>query len=414
MIRHGALVFMAAMFVNVLNFAFHFLVIRRLGVVDYGSLSSLVTSLAIFGVPASIVTLIVVRYVAEFRAVGDLGKVRTLSTRLMLGGAIIGLAVVGTTAIAGGAIAVYLQIPQKLAVTIAGITLALALIVPSVRGVLQGMEDFRRYALSTAVEAVAKVGLGIWFVHLGWGLTGAVGGYALGTFFGLVYTVCAVRVHFGPVADSLHLDFRRLFQTSGAIAATQLSLTVLGFVDVPLVKHFFQPHAAGIYSGAALVGRILLFVVGFVPTIVLPKATACAMRGESPRSILVQAFLLTIGVSALGLVIALLFPALVMRILGGADFRAAAGFIFQYGIAMTLLAATTIAATYKIGLHRFDYVPVLVAATLAEIIAINLFHHSLAQVIDILIACNGVAFLGTIMRITAPLSSAAAVAPEAA
>ena len=87
-------------------------------------------------------------------------------------------------------------------------------------------------------------------------------------------TLIAVRLTF-PIGEStLFLDMRRLWQSSQGIAATQTCLTFLGFSDIVVAKHFFAPVEAGIYSAIALTGKVLLFLVGFVPLLVLPRAVS--------------------------------------------------------------------------------------------------------------------------------------------
>ena len=83
-VRHGALVFASTIVVNGLNYVYHFVMSRRLGVVDYGALASILAGLVIASVPATILTMVVVKYAAEFKAVGDRKRLRALGDRVVL------------------------------------------------------------------------------------------------------------------------------------------------------------------------------------------------------------------------------------------------------------------------------------------------------------------------------------------
>ena len=79
LIRHGALVLVSQTAVNVLSFVFQALVSRRIGVEAYGSLNALLAGFTVLTVPTLVLTTIVVKYAAEFRAVGDVARLRALT-----------------------------------------------------------------------------------------------------------------------------------------------------------------------------------------------------------------------------------------------------------------------------------------------------------------------------------------------
>jgi O-antigen/teichoic acid export membrane protein len=160
---------------------------------------------------------------------------------------------------------------------------------------------------------------------------------------------------------------------------------------VTLVKHFFSVTDAGIYSAASFCGKILFFVVGFVPLMILPKAAQHAAAGKPAKGILVQGVALTAGLAGLGLAVFYLVPETIIRMSYGAAFVSAAPFLFEYGIAMSLLGITNVVVTYKIGLHRYGFVGPLLAVAILEPLAIVLFHRTLGGVILILLAVNAAA-----------------------
>lgn len=405
-VRHGLIVFASSTLVNLFNYVFHFFMSRRLGVVDYGGLASIFAGLVIVSVPSAILTMVVVRYAAEFKAVSDYARLRRLGDRVMALTALAGVGAFGLCALASGPIARYLNIADQRAVTVAGIVLAGSIVLPGVRGVIQGAQDFRRLAVSTGLEACSKLIFGIAFVFAGLGLVGAILGYAVGALVSLGYTIQVVRGYAPPSATRLRVDLRRLAVTTRGVALSTFALTSMSFVDVLLVKHFFSPEQAGLYGAISLVGKVLLFVVGFVPTVVLPKATARAASGQSALPILLQALIATVALSAVGLAIIGLVPQLVIRAMAGTAYLGAAPYILQYGFAMTLLAATGLVAAYKIGLGRFDFVPTLIAAAIGEIVAIQFLHARLEQVIWVLLTGHALALATSLYGITRPVEIA--------
>jgi O-antigen/teichoic acid export membrane protein len=414
LIRHGILVFAATMLVNVLGYAYHFAISRHIGVVQYGVLSALNAAIMISTVIGVVLTTVVVKYAAEFRALDDRAHLAALARQVGIYGTLGGIAVMlGGMALAVP-IAAFLNISNVAAVALTMVIVGFSVTNPGLRAIFQGTEDFNRYSISIVMESTLKAALGIGLVFAGFGVVGAFGGWAAGSLTAFAYNLFTIRRRFARVEGvPVRFDVTRLVRTTANVALATLMLTVISYADVLLVKHFADPTTAGLYGALSLSGKILLFLVGFVPTVLLPKATRKAMRGHSPAGVFLQALGLSVAMSGAGLVFYYFFPALVVTRLAGAAFAPAASYVFGYGFAMVLLAGLNLVVTYKIGLHRFDFIVPLAVCTVGEIVGISVYHASLADVIAVLIAGNGLALAGSAYKVTSPLVARPA-APAAA
>lgn len=398
-VRDGALVFAATMLVNVFNYGIHFVLSRKIGVAEYGAFAALLNAQMIFSLPSAVLSMVVVKFVAEFVAVGDRARTRILSERALLTAAAVGMLICLASLIFGGQIAAYLQIKSVLAVQVTALSLAVALVGAIARAVLQGAQDFKRYAVSAVLEGAGKFGLAVALAFAGFGIAGAFAGYAIASAIAALYSLWAVRSHWSPASSDLRLDFRRMGQTMGAAMIATAAITVMGFIDVPLVKHFFEPAQAGLYGAVSLCGRMIFFLVAFIPSVILPKVSARATQGESASTLLLQALGLTALLAGGVLAAFYLFPGAIVRITYGASFVGASHYIFLYGLAMMLLAGVSVVTTYKIGMHRFDFVWVLIAVLAAEIVGISLLHRTLMDVVVVLLCGNAVALAGSSLRL---------------
>ncbi len=405
-VRHGLLVFGASMLVNVLGYAFHFAISRRIGVEQYGVLSALNAAFMISTVIGVIGSTVVVKYAAEFRALDDRAHLAALVRNLTVYG-ISAAAVVTVVGIAAAPlVAAYLKIANVTAVALTMVVIGFAVATPMLRGVLAGTEDFTRYSISIVIESALKAIFGIGLVYAGYGVDGAFGGWACGSFVGLAYTAIVLRRRFRRVAGTpLYVDFRRLAVTMANVALASLLTTSISYSDVIVVKHFADPATAGLYGALSLSGKILLFLVSFIPTVLLPKATRQAIGGASPVKVFLQALALSVAMSSAGLVVYYFFPALVVTTLAGGSFAPAAPYVFGYGLAMVLLAGLNVVVMYKIGIHRFDFIIPLAICAIGEIVGISVHHRSLADVISVLVAGNGLALLASAYRVTSPLAA---------
>ena len=403
-LRHGFLVFVAMSAINVLGYAYHFAISRRIGVEQYGVLSALNAAIMVSTVVPAIATTIVVKYAAEFRAAGDRAHLAALVRGVLLYGSLTTLVVAAAGIALSGPISAYLRIANVWAVDITMAIVALGITTPTMRAVFVGIEDFAAFSISSVMESVIKAVASIALAYMGFGVVGAVDGWALGSAVAILYTGVTLGTRFRRMPGAkLWIDGRRLFVTTAGVALSTICVTSISYADVLIVKHYADPTTAGLYGALSLSGKILLFVASFVPTIVLPKATRQALGGESPVGVFVRALGLIVAISGAGLVVYYFFPAFIITSLAGASFAPAAPYVFSYGIAMVLLAALNVVVTYKIGIHRFDFVVPLAVCAAGELAGIAYRHASLGDVIAVLIVGNGVALAASAWRVTAPL-----------
>jgi len=400
--RQSAIVFASTLAINALGYGFHFAISRRIGVDAYGTLSALNAGYMISLTVAAIFATIVVKFAAELRAVGDLPRLAALSRRLAAFVVTVGVATLVVGLLASSAIASFLHVRDVRAVAVVVGIVALTIASAPLRAIFQGMEEFTTFAALGVVESFVKALAGVLFVYVGFGVTGAFAGWAIGTALSLAAVVVALVLRFRGLARvPFYVDVRRLAVTTSGVATGMLALTALGYADVIVVKHFVDPRTAGLYGALSLSGKILLFFVGFLPTVVLPKATRAALAGRSALPTLLQALGLVIAISVCGLAVYGFAPRLVVTALAGNAFAAAAPYAFSYGLAMVFLAALSVVVSFKIGLHRFDFVVPVVVIALAEIVGISLRHEDLGQVIEVLVAGNAAAFFASLYRIGA-------------
>lgn len=392
-LRHSALVFGATMAANIFNYLFNFALSRRLGVEGFATLSSLVSFLMILSIPTSILTLVVVKYAAIYHADGDARRVRRLSQVLLKWTGVGSVGIFIVCALLRTQIASFLRIHDEAAILLCVGVIAVGVVTPSVRAILQGEQDFVRYSVSTLLEVFLKLAIAVSLVYAGFGVDGAMFGWIIATICALAYTIWAVLRKHGTVAHGrvrLGLDVRRLMQTTIGVGLAASFLTFISFMDVLLVKHYFDPHQAGLYAAVNLTGKVVLFLVGFVPAVLLPKAVAKSANGENAVSLLLHAAGITVVMSSAALALFGMFPGEVVRLLAGRDFAGAAPFVLQYDASMCLLALMGLLVNYKIAIHRFAFLYPLGAVLACEIASIAMIHRSLWDIIHILLISNAV------------------------
>jgi O-antigen/teichoic acid export membrane protein len=388
LLRQSATVFAGTAVLGAGGFLFQMIASRRFGIEAYGTFYSLLSMVVIACTPGALLSPVVARYCAEFRALHDESHVRGLVLDLTRWTTIAGLAYVALGFALAVPLAWFLHV-QAWTIPFVGIIAAIALGSGVLRSVAQGTQSFGAYALSTSAEGVAKVVGLVALVSVGLGLAGGLAGYAIGALFGLLSVAWHFARRYSAVERRrVRYDWRRIALSTSGAASITVATALIGTADVILVKHFFHAHAAGLYSAAALAGKVLMFVVGFVPIVLLPRVTDHHARGESARGALV-AGAGTIGTVALGGGIAFwISGATLLHVLVGRAYDAALPLLVPYALAMATLGMTNLLAYYGIATHRVRFTAPLVAGTVLTLVAIGLFHPNLPAVALVLLAGN--------------------------
>jgi O-antigen/teichoic acid export membrane protein len=399
MLKQSLLVFSASMVLNLCGFVAHAVASRQLGVTVYGGLYALINAALIAALPAAFVAPVVAQIGAEFRALHDDGHLRGLTDGVTRGFAKLGAIYVVVALCGAVPFARFLHVPVW-TIPIVGLLSGVALFVSALRAVAQGTQDFVGYSVSNSIEGIAKVGAIVLLIAAGLKLGGGIVGFLMGPFCALIYLQMRLKQRYASVKPrGVRYDWRRLMNAGAGAAAATISLALMGSADVVLVKHFFDAHSAGLYAAASLGGKTLLYLVGFVPTVLLPQAADRHARGAETREVLAGSLLMFAGLSLVGLFIFRYFGTQVLHALVGRAFDAAAPLLVTYGLAMVLLALTNALTAYGIATHRLAFTVPLLIATIGTLAAIVVFHTTLATVVEILVVGNAVAAIAVVLSL---------------
>jgi len=389
--RNSVIVLAAILLGNVFNYGYYLLMGRSLSLRDYGTVMSLVSAvLLVFGI-GTIVQTMVAKLAADIRAAEDQGRLASFTRatlRLSMWTATIIFLI---SVLLRGVVAQYLHLVRPELVVIAGAAAAVGFVVLFQRGLFQGFGAFKTFAISSSLDGV-KAFFILPLAHR-FGELGATAAYLSGTLTAATYGLVALRPHMAAVGETAALDIRRLFRTAGATGLASVSIVVLMFYDVVLAKHYVTPAGAGLYSAAALGGRVLLAACSFLPVILLPDIAVRSASGRPHRHVLAATLAIAIAIICVVVAACALEPRLVLAVLAGHAFGNAAPLLLPYVLSSAALALGNLLVMYAIARHRFGFTPYVVLIAIGEIAAVMLRHGSPMEIVqDILAGHTGICF----------------------
>jgi O-antigen/teichoic acid export membrane protein len=401
-LRHSAVVFAGTLLLNIGTFLLYLILGRIVGVAAYGDIMTLVSAFFICSVPATVAMTVVTRIAADVAATGDRTRVGTLARTVMRPTTIVSLGVAALVALLATPLAAYLHLREPAAVIFAGCALAANTILYLQRGLFVVAEAYTELSISNALEGILKLLPAVALATLGYGVTGTWLGIAAGLIATDVYGWIALRISFG-ISDFRHgVHGGALLAGSLRTATATFLITTLTFYDVIIVKRVFDPHVAGLYAGAAILGRGLYSLVGFFSSIILPKVSRRTLAGDSTRGLLLFGVGGTLAPFLLSAGFVLADPGEVLSLLVGGLFRGGAALMLPLLLAGMGLALTSIVATYLIAKKRFAFVLPLAIVTAAEVGTVLGYHPNS-------VAVSAIVLIGHVAAAIVTISAAAAL-----
>ncbi len=173
-IKHTGLMVIGVGFFNLFNLLYHFFMVRTLPPEEYGHLNTLMALFMLISVPASTVQTTVTKYVSSFNAQKRYDRIKYILKQFFFLTSLVGLTIFLIIFLGSQHISDFLQISPRGLVILLGGLLFFAMIITVPWGGLQGLQKFGSMAFNLILNGALKFFLGILFVVLGFGISGAI------------------------------------------------------------------------------------------------------------------------------------------------------------------------------------------------------------------------------------------------
>lgn len=248
------------------------------------------------------------------------------------------------------------------------------------RGILQGQIRFGRLSVSYLAEMVARLGLGLLFVALGWSVNGAVAGITLS--FVATWLVALAARHGLPAPRLASADQRRaVARYAGPVIVVYVSQILINNSDILIVKRFFAPEDAGLYAALALIGRVVFFATWSVVTTLFPIVAQKHQRGEPHRHLLAAGLGIVAAISGAIVVLTVVVPEWIVDVLFGPAYASIAPLLWLYAVATMVYALANVVVNYRLSADNHTGTTFATIAGVAQVVVLWLVHDSLRTVV---------------------------------
>ncbi|OGH06539.1 MAG: hypothetical protein A2W22_05250 [Candidatus Levybacteria bacterium RBG_16_35_11] len=362
---------------------------RNLSKPDYGIYASLIALVTLFAIPAQSLTPIVVRFAGDYFAKGETEKLKSFYFKMMkflfLISAIIFILFFALSPL----IQNFLKLDNFLFVPLVGAIIAISYITIVNTGFLQGMVKFLFISITQISGATVRLIAGVILVFMGYRVFGAIWASILS--FAIIFLLGFIPLKFllqKGKEVSIRIPTRELLEYGAPSTIAILSLSSFISIDVVLVKHFFTPFEAGLYGGLSLIGKVIFYLTGIIPTVMFPLIVRRHARKQPFNKLFYMAFFLVLIPSVLISAFYFVFPSYSVRFFLGGGYQGVSSYLGIFGAYMTVFCLLNVCVYFFLSLRKTSIFIPLLAGSVLQIALISLFHANFLEIILIsLIIC---------------------------
>lgn len=372
---------------GILGYLLHFVVSRKLSVVQYGEFQTLLSLFTILGVFGSALSYFIVSHTSVFASASDERAQREFIAWLGKRVTLFSFAGAAVLFLISPLIATFFRFSDIFGVIAIALTFLFSTSAALYLGSLNGWRKFGSINVANISGAFMKLVIGIALVFIypraslvivSVSISGICTWYMAKLAMKRLY-----KKDLPALTDSSGwrkkyfpgLDMRKMII---GVFFYNLMVILLGNIDVLLVKFFSSPELTGYYSVLSLLGKIVVWVNSAVIAVVLPSACATSHAGKTiNHRMLLMAYGLIVLISLSATGIYALAPNLMVSLLFGAKYTAVARELWRFGVLALLLSMLLFEANFAFARRDFRVIFILVGAVAFIMAGLGYYHDDI-------------------------------------
>lgn len=375
----GLIMVGGTMGVNAINYAYHLIMGRVLGPVDYGVLASLYSLLYLVAVVPNSASVAIVKFIASAKNESEVASIYSNINRFVFKLALI-LSVF--LLFISPLVTNFLHINDIKSVASLSFILFFSLIALVNQASSQGLLKFIGYVGPGLVSALAKLIVGLALILLGWSVFGAMVGVSIGAVLSYIYSTWYFKRQIN-IENFFPFNLKPFLKYSLPVVIQALAFTSLFTTDLILVKHFLTPFEAGIYAALSTLGKIIFFAVSPIAATMFPLVSKKHSRKENFQKIFWLTFGLTFLVSLIVVLFYWLYPDIAIGVLYGKAYLVASEELVWMGVFILFYSLSSFLVNFYLSVNKVKIILLPLAFSIIQIVSIWFFHSSILQVIQI-------------------------------
>lgn len=391
LIYGSGIVVIGNLLANFFNFLFNLFMSRSLTVSEYGVLASVMSLIVFPTLVSNAIIPVVIRFAGDYFAQGNYPLLRGLYMKVFKPVVLIAVIVFVLFFLLLPEINKFFHIDDTNILLMTNVIIFFSIIGVINMGFLQAKLAFGFQVFVGATNAIIKLVLGMVLVLLGYSVGGATMAMIVAGITSYLVSFLPLRFIFDRKISSPAISTKALFFYGLPSSLTLLGLTSFISADIMLVKHFFNPHQAGLYAGLSLISRVIFYVSSPIAAVMFPMIVQKHSKNENYTNTFKLSLALVFIPSILITIFYALFPTFsILFFLKREEYLAISPYIAPFALFITFFGVLSILCNFYLSIQKTKIFIPIIAGALLQIILIYLYHDTFFQII---LTSLGITFL---------------------
>ncbi|HSX29409.1 MAG TPA: oligosaccharide flippase family protein [Candidatus Saccharimonadales bacterium] len=384
-IRHNGIFFFGAVAVGALNYVYYPVMGRLLDTISFGEVQTLISLFVQSTIFLSVLGLVTVNIVANYRSTEQRDMVVREFEQLAL---LISVVLAVVAVVFAGQLAHFLHFHSEWPFVLLMASMVVSVPFTFRSAFLRGRQQFGLVSAGNLISAGGKLLFAVLFVLLGFGTKGAIGGLAAAQLvaFGLI-AYWATKAGLSRASSGSIIRLPKLpvilpeLRYGMLVLIGSLIITLQYSIDIVVVKHYFDPHTAGLYAGVATVARTIFFATASIAMVLMSMVRLDAKPGVN-RALGIKSVVMLVAVALPITIVCVVQPDLVVSTLMGKSYIGAASLLPRLSITIFVISLLNVIVSYYLALRRFAITPLLLVGATITYVLVLMRHATLGAVVN--------------------------------
>ncbi|MCK5475309.1 MAG: oligosaccharide flippase family protein [Candidatus Pacebacteria bacterium] len=380
-LKNNFIFFCGSLIVAVLNYLYHPILGRMMSVEEFGEVQTLISLFMQLAIIIGIFKIIVVNIVSNQETKEDNKETILMLYKFALG---ITIALGSLIIICSPFLKSFFHFNSFYPFISLAVILMLGFLMTFREAVLQGVHDFKTLSIGQIIHSSGRLIFAVVLVYAGLSSFGAISAIIIAQIITLSYIAPKVKKSFDFDNWNIKIDWQKIkkeLKFGSLILTTSLCVTFLFTADVMIVKHYFPSDTAGLYSGIAVIARIIFFVTGSVVGVLLPSIKLKNENGNNSK-ILKKSLFLFFSIGGTTLAFFSLFPEFIINIMIGDRYLVYANLLPRLSLLLFLTSIINLLFYYLLALRNYTIAPIAIIGVFTAISASFLNHNAPVDIIN--------------------------------
>lgn len=374
--KSSAIFFLGNFTLSIFRYLFHLLLLRLLLPEQYGEFLTFLSLIYILSVPTTTIATVTTKTVSGLLGKNDLLSIKSffyfLFKKVFYPMSLLGLFIIVFSSWLAGVFKA-----NQVAFIVLGLSTVISSFQTIVGAYLLGLHLLLKHTFFGILTVIFTIALAVLLISLKLGSLGAVIGQVAGGLLSTAVALIWLKNYLYPAVSTkkkynLGLKSIASFSFINSLATMSLIST-----DILMARIILNPHDSGIYSSLSVIGRIVIFGLAPISTLMLTFSAKKHATGDSGMLLFKKMGLV---IFCLGLIAGLVFsfvPGLIVKIFGGSNFSESGQYLGVFALSMVLYSWSQFLLSFFNGTGKEKYNLVIALFAILQPLAIFIWGKSL-------------------------------------